>query len=279
MQLPLPGNEAGRVGALWSYRILDTPPEDRFDDLARLAAYVCGTPIGLIGLVDSSREWFKSRVGWDVSEIPREVSFGTHTITQSDALIVSDTLKDIRFARSQLAAQAGVRFYAGVPLLTPEGYALGTLSVMDYVPRALTEEQPRILWALARQVMAHLEDQLDLGSNPGRESYERYRRFFESSVVGFYRTTLDGEVLDCNPAFVRIMGYASREELLACHALEFYFSASERQDFLEQCQSLGSLTNSLRGCVARTAVRCGCWRTSSQCWGRTGHRPCSTAHW
>ena len=108
MQSPLPGNEAGRVGALWSYRILDTPPEDRFDDLARLAAYVCGTPIGLIGLVDSSREWFKSRVGWDVSEIPREVSFGTHTITQSDALIVSDTLKDIRFARSQLAAQASI---------------------------------------------------------------------------------------------------------------------------------------------------------------------------
>jgi two-component system cell cycle sensor histidine kinase/response regulator CckA len=243
MQLPLPGNEAGRVGALWSYRILDTPPEDRFDDLARLAAYVCGTPIGLIGLVDSSREWFKSRVGWDVSEIPREVSFGTHTITQSDALIVSDTLKDIRFARSQLAAQAGVRFYAGVPLLTPEGYVLGSLSVMDYVPRALTEEQPRILWALARQVIAHLEDQRDLGSNPGRESYERYRRFFESSVVGFYRTTLDGQVLDCNPAFVRIMGYASRDELLACHALEFYFSPSERQNFLEQCRSLGSLTN------------------------------------
>ena len=82
MQLPLPENEAGRVGALRSYRILDTPPEERFDDLARLAAYVCGTPIGLIGLIDSSREWFKSRVGWDVSEIPREVSFGTHTILQ-----------------------------------------------------------------------------------------------------------------------------------------------------------------------------------------------------
>ena len=243
MQSPLPGNEAGRVGALWSYRILDTPPEERFDDLARLAAYVCGTPIGLIGLIDSSREWFKSRVGWDVSEIPREVSFGSHTITQTDLVIVSDTLNDKRFARNRLAAQAGVRFYAGVPLLTPEGYALGALCVMDHVPRALTEGQGRILWALARQVMAHLEAHRDLGSNPGREAYERYRRFFESSVVGFYRTTLDGQVLDCNPAFVRIMGYASREELLACHALEFYFSLSERQDFLEQFRSLGALTN------------------------------------
>src|SRR5271167_4303349 len=143
MQSPLPGNEAGRVEALRSYRILDTPAEERFDDLARLAAYVCATPIGLIGLIDSIREWFKSRVRWDVSEIPREISFGTHTITQPDALIVSDTLKDIRFARNQLAAQSGVRFYAGVPLLTHEGYALGTLSVMDYVPRALTEEQAK----------------------------------------------------------------------------------------------------------------------------------------
>jgi PAS domain S-box-containing protein len=243
MQLPLPGNEAGRVGALRSYRILDTPAEERFDDLARLAAYISGTPIGLIGLIDSSREWFKSTVGWDVSEIPREVSFGTYAILQPDVLIVSDTLKDERFVTNQLVTRAGVRFYAGAPLLTPEGYALGTLCVMDHVPRALTEGQGRILWILARQVMAHLEDQRGLGSNPAPEPHDYYRRFFESSVVGFYRTTLDGQVLDCNPAFVRIMGYASREELLACHALEFYFSPSDRQDFIEQCRNLRSLTN------------------------------------
>ena len=243
MQLPLPENETSRLGALRSYRVLDTSPDERFDDLARLATYVCGTPIGLVGLIDANRQWFKSRIGWDWSEIPREVSFCTHTILQADLVIVSDTLNDNRFARSHLVTQAGVRFYAGVPLLTPEGYALGTLSVMDYVPRALTQEQTRILWALARQVMAHLEDRRESGSNPGTESYERYRRFFESSVVGFYRTSLDGKVLDCNPAFVRIMGYASREELLSCHVLEFYFSPCERQDFLEQCRNLGSLTN------------------------------------
>ena len=243
MQWPVPENEAGRVDALRSYRILDTPDEEGFDDLARLAAYVCGTPIGLIGLIDSNREWFKSRVGWDVSEIPREASIGTYAILQHDVLIVSDTLKDKRFTRNQLATRAGVRFYAAAPLLTPERYAVGTLCVMDHVPRALTGEQGRILWTLARQVMAHLEDQRGLRSNPGTESYERYRRFFESSVVGFYRTTLDGQVLDCNPAFVRIMGYASREELLACHDLEFYFSPTDRQEFLEQARSLGSLTN------------------------------------
>ena len=243
MQSSLPGNEPARSRVLWNYRILDTPPQERFDDLVCVATYICGTPIGLVGFIDGSREWFKSKVGWGVSEIPREISFDTHTIAQPDVLIVPDTLKDTRFAKNQLATQAGVRFYAGVPLLTPEGYALGTLSVMDYVPRALTQEQTRILWVLARQVMAHLEDQRDLGSNPETEAYQRYQRFFESSVVGFYRTTLDGQVLDCNPAFVRIMGYASREELLACHALELYFSPTDRQDLLEQCRILGSLTN------------------------------------
>src|SRR2546426_5452062 len=93
------------------------------------------------------------------------------------------------------------RFYAGAPLLTPEGYALGTLSVMDYVPRALTGVQTRILWALARQVMAHLEDRRDLGSNPERDSYERYRRFFRLNRGGVFPTNPGGPILDCQPAF------------------------------------------------------------------------------
>ena len=139
MQSPLPGNEATRSRVLWNYRILDTPPKERFDDLVRMATYICGTPIGLVGLIDASREWLKSRVGWDVSEIPREISFGTHTITQPDVLIVSDTLKDIRFAKNQLAAQAGARFYAGVPLLTPEGYARSPAS-------SASVGAPRVNW-------------------------------------------------------------------------------------------------------------------------------------
>lgn len=124
MQLHLCETEAARLRVLWNYRILDTAPEERVDDIVRVATYICGTPIGLVGFIDAGREWFKSKVGWGVSEIPREISFGTHTIAESNALIVSDTLKDIRFAGNQLAAQAGVRFYAGVNLLTPEGYAL-----------------------------------------------------------------------------------------------------------------------------------------------------------
>src|SRR5256885_9541914 len=210
MQSPLPGNEAGRSRVLWNYRILDTPPEERFDDLVRVATYICGTPIGLVGLIDAGREWFKSRVGWDLSEIPREISFGTHTITQPDVLIVSDTLKDERFVRNQLATQAGVRFYAGAPLLTPEGYALGTLSVMDYVPRALTGVQTRILWALARQVMAHLEDRRDLGSNPERDSYERYRRLLAANRAGVFHPHPVGRMLHRQPAVLPVRGCCLR---------------------------------------------------------------------
>jgi GAF domain-containing protein len=153
----LPGDEVARTKVLSNYRILDTPPEECYDDLVRVATYICGTPIGSISIIDAEREWFKSKIGWNVGEIPRETSFGTHTVTQPDVLVVSDTLKDIRFAKNQLATQAGVRFYAGAPLLTPDGYALGTLSVMDHVPRALTEEQTSMLGALAVQVMTHLE--------------------------------------------------------------------------------------------------------------------------
>jgi len=111
--LYLPENEAGRLEALRSYRILDTPPEEAFDDLARLAAYICGTPIALIGLVDADRQWFKAAVGWEVHEIPRKVSFCGRTILQSDLLIIPDILKDPRAATSLLATQGGMRFYAG----------------------------------------------------------------------------------------------------------------------------------------------------------------------
>ncbi len=125
MQSPLPGNEAARSRVLWNYRILDTPPEERFDDLVRVATYICGTPIGLVGLIDAGREWFKSRVGWDLSEIPREISFGTHTITQPDVLIVSDTLKDERFVRNQLGHAGGSPFLRRGPLADARGIRAG----------------------------------------------------------------------------------------------------------------------------------------------------------
>ena len=113
MQLPLPENEVVRLENLRSYGILDTPPEQAFDDLTRLATYICGTPIALIGFMDLDRQWFKSRIGWDVAEVPRDMAFCAHTILQPDVLVVSDTLEDAqRLGTCPLATHGGVRFYA-----------------------------------------------------------------------------------------------------------------------------------------------------------------------
>src|SRR2546422_9822600 len=117
----LPENEAGRLEALRSYRVLDTPPEEAFDDLARLAAYICGTPNALIGLADADRQWFKAAVGWEGHEIRRKVSFCRRSVLQSDLLIIPDSRKDPQAATSLLATQRGMRFYAGSPPLTAQG--------------------------------------------------------------------------------------------------------------------------------------------------------------
>ena len=157
MQLPLPEHEVARLEVLGRYQVFGTPPEECFDNITHLAAYVCGTPISLIGFIDQNYQWFKSRVGWDVDEIPRGASLCAKTILQSEVLVVSDTLAAEQMKASPLATHGGVRFYAGVPLLTAEGYALGTLCVMDSIPRDLTQDQTEALRRLAHQVMAILD--------------------------------------------------------------------------------------------------------------------------
>ncbi len=157
MQLPPPEHEVAKLEVLDRYQIFGTPPEECFDNITHLAAYVCGTPIALIGFIDQDSQWFKSKVGWDVDDIPRAVSFCAQTILQSEVLVVSDTLADKQMRTSPLATHGGVRFYAGAPLLTAEGYALGTLCVMDSVPRDLTQDQKEALRRLAHQVMAILD--------------------------------------------------------------------------------------------------------------------------
>ena len=159
MKTPLrPGDEARRLEVLRQYELLDTSPEQALDDLTELAAKICGTPISLISLVDEKRQWFKSRFGLDVGETPRKISFCAHTVSQRNFLTVPDALTDERFADNPLVTgEPGVRFYAGAPLLTPEGQALGTLCVIDRVPRQLTEAQEQALRVLSRQVMAQLD--------------------------------------------------------------------------------------------------------------------------
>jgi len=149
--------EAERLEALRDCRVLDTPPEELLDHTARHAAYVCGTPIGLIGFIDATRQWFKATVGWDYPEIPRKDSICGHTILQRGLMVISDAAMDERFFNSPMVTHAGIRFYAGVPLLTKEGYAVGTLCVMDRLPRELPAAHKDALLTLARLLETQLE--------------------------------------------------------------------------------------------------------------------------
>ncbi len=154
----LPPNETKRLDALIRYGILDTPAEQTFDDFAFLASVICDTPIALMSLVDSSRQWFKARVGLDVSETPREHAFCAHTILGEDVMIVEDATCDARFAENPLVTgDPRIRFYAGAPLLDGKGNALGSVCVIDRKPRQLAAHQKLALQALARQIIAQLE--------------------------------------------------------------------------------------------------------------------------
>ncbi|WP_017314665.1 PAS domain S-box protein [Mastigocladopsis repens] len=191
MKAPLPDNEAQRIAALLQYKILDTPAEAAFDDLTRLAAYICGTPIALISLVDDKRQWFKSKVGLDALQTPRDAAFCAHTILQKEVFIVPDATTDERFATNPLVtSDPNARFYAGVPLTNPEGHALGTLCVIDHVPRELTPEQVEALRILGRQVIKQLElrrnlASLELGSSQRRQTHNRSSHFFKRVAGGF----------------------------------------------------------------------------------------------
>jgi len=151
-------NDHERVAALQKYAILDTEPEQAFDDLTLLASVICKTPIALISLVDEDRQWFKSRIGMKSSETPRDIAFCSVAIEQPDVMIIPDTLEDERFRNNPfVTSEPNIRFYAGAPLINEDGYALGTLCVIDKKPRQFEAEQKEALQALGRLVLAQLE--------------------------------------------------------------------------------------------------------------------------
>ncbi|HEX8846986.1 MAG TPA: GAF domain-containing protein [Pyrinomonadaceae bacterium] len=158
MKPPVPENEAARLETLRQYEILDTDPEESFNDLTRLAAYICQTPIALITLIDSDRQWFKARVGVSAQETSRDVSFCAHAILQDGAFIVRDALDDERFRTNPMVIAAPhIRFYAGSPLVSPEGFKIGTLCVVDRLPRELSPQQIAALKIISNQVITQLD--------------------------------------------------------------------------------------------------------------------------
>jgi GAF domain-containing protein len=159
----IPANEILRLAALKNSKLLDTSAEEVFDDITKLASYVCNTPIALITLLDDTRQWFKSNIGLNVSETPRYISFCGHAILGNEILEIPNALEDERFRDNPLVInEPNIRFYAGIPLITNEGYAFGTLCVIDKIPRQLSQEQHSALQSLGRQVVALIEYRLSM---------------------------------------------------------------------------------------------------------------------
>lgn len=154
----IPVNEKERLTKLKEYNILDTPEEESFDEIVKLASIICKVPMSTITLIDEKRQWFKAKVGLKYQETSREIAFCAHVINGDDLMIVNDAAEDERFADNPLVTtDPDIRFYAGMPLITPDGNKLGTICVIDNVPRTLTEEQKFALQILAKNVITLLE--------------------------------------------------------------------------------------------------------------------------
>jgi len=239
---PVPDDEAGRLEALYGYGILDTLPEEAFDDLAKTAARLCGTPIALVSLVDADRQWFKANVGLSAGQTPRGVAFCAHAIVQRDVLVVPDALADARFAGNPLViAPPNLRFYAGAPLIVAGGHTLGTLCVIDHQPRQLADEQLDALRALSRQVVAQLElrrirhalarttAETAATMNALRKSQEFNHRLIQCSRDCIKVLDLDGQLLSMNAGGMEVLEICDLGPFLNSDWIDFWRGEDREQ--------------------------------------------------
>ena len=214
---PIPANDAARVAALHELGILDTPDDDSFDNLTRLAAGLFDVPIALVSLVDSSRQWFKSSYGLCVSETSRDVSFCAYVIHTGDLLLIEDASQDARFAQNPLVTgEPHIRFYAGAPLRSNSGFVLGTLCLIDTTPRVLSSTQQQHLELLARQVeqliQMHyqtraLEDEIARTNVVSA----RYEAIIKGAAAGIVRINGKGRIIEVNRFVCTMLGYSENE--------------------------------------------------------------------
>jgi PAS domain S-box-containing protein len=203
-------DESRRIAALKRYNILDTPPEGSFDDITLLASQLCQTPIALISLLDETRQWFKSKVGLDVDETPRSVSFCSHVIMGNDLMEVKNALNDDRFKHNPLVTgEPDIRFYAGFPLTTGAGIKLGTLCVIDRIPRELSDRQKTALSRLGKLVV----EQIELKHARDLIFQERAKQelILNSVKDGLHGLDLDGNIIFENAAGEKLLGYEKGE--------------------------------------------------------------------
>ena len=207
--LPIPQNEVARLDALAQYNILDTLPEEEFDRLTQLASIICGVPIALITLIDKDRQWFKSKIGLETPETPRCISFCQYAINDESLFEIEDATKDERFLSNPLVTdQPNIRFYAGYPLIDPDGYALGSLCVIDRKARKLTADQRRALTLLANEVVSQIV------SRKKNAEKDKLEKMFNLSIDLKCVAGTDGYFKKLNPAFTLTLGWTI-EELLA----------------------------------------------------------------
>lgn len=207
-------DEGRRVAALRAYDILDTPREDEFDEVVRVVSAICGTPISVINLIDSGRQWFKAEVGLGVRETPLPASICAHAILQPDLFIVPDTLTDERFSDNPLVTgDPRLRFYAGALLETPEGLPLGTICVLDYKPRELDENQKALLRLTARQIMKMLElRRLNAAERTARRRAETHAEVTTARLAHANRES------DLREQFIAVLGHDLRNPLASIQA-------------------------------------------------------------